>query len=648
MKPDSILPVKSEVILEPLPVADQRDDVPMEVDGRITSQKAKPNIAVIPNFQEKENLVNIESTIQEENVTTVQNISKSPPQVIAPQVQSNNLQLTVNQRVHEEKENVLKTDSVEPLKSEVSFEPLTVSNQLENITLEVDKSIKDSQSQPSCNAAKLDIQEETNLVNIESTSQEENVSVNKIQRSVPQEITPQVESENTQISVNQQVPLEIETISVETSQQEIGTARESMKIEAPTEISKVDSEEKEMKINSQVIKKPTAFKGKISENLNFKVTKEVSINDAGEKEEKIKSSEEMPKSIQGILKPQLEQNSKADLSQTKCEVHQPIKRVLQENFNSKQDITVDDASAEDQPRWTSSEESLPDLDMDTSNIPVLNEDLVSKIKSISNVIAESISPGISVQEVTAHLSSEDEKILKKPETQVALFNAAQRMHDKPKIIKDQVVREISQDNQNTETFGTRALLLANEMASGTHQNVTSFFELKDFDCSKTRKTLCDILNNAQDLKIKKSQPKMNISKSNEEKYKKAIKSLVVESNEGKPVNEIISEKHPKDVENMQCIESQMAMLSVVEKLGHEKVTEDVVLEHLNSDRVGMLNIVGTKALMSVLKDKPYSTEEIMIQFKPDDFQHEKVQERVTKILNVAKAVNQKVENGTHH
>ena len=40
-------------------------------------------------------------------------------------------------------------------------------------------------------------------------------------------------------------------------------------------------------------------------------------------------------------------------------------------------------------------------------------------------------------------------------------------------------------------------------------------------------------------------------------------------------------------------------------------TEDVVLDQLNSDRVGMLNIVGTKSLLSVLKDKSYSTEEIM-------------------------------------
>lgn len=66
----------------------------------------------------------------------------------------------------------------------------------------------------------------------------------------------------------------------------------------------------------------------------------------------------------------------------------------------------------------------------------------------------------------------------------------------------------------------------------------------------------------------------------------------------------------------------MAMIAVVEKLGYEKETEDVVLEQLNSDRVGMLNIVGTKALMSVMKEKPFSTDEIMKQFQPDDFQHD--------------------------
>ena len=617
----------------------------MDTDELINNFQSKPSNEAIPNIQEKENLINIESTIQEENIT-VKNIQELVPQKITTLVESNNAHLSVNQRIHESKEDILKPNSTVPVKFEVSFEPLIVADQSNNIPIEVDKLITDTQSRSSSNEAKLKLQEQENLINVEGAILEENITVNNIKKSVPQKITSKVESNNEQLSVNQRVALERGTLDVTTNQQEIAMATENVSFKAPSEISTVDSEEKELKITSQV-KSTTSSRGKMSEHLDLKLSKEMSSNEPGEKEKKIKSLVKISKSNDGpsVLKQEkLEDNLELNISETKYKVNQPNMGVLKE----KKDFIVDDTSVEDQPRWTSSEESLPDLEMDTSDVSVLNEDLVNKIKKISNEIAEKVSPGISVQEVTAHLSTEDIKILKKPETQVALFNAAQRIYEKPKIIQNQIVKEISMNSQNTETFGTRAFLFVNEIKSNKKQDVTSFFEPKDFDCSKTRTTLCEILNHAQDLKSKKPQTNNNSSRIDQEKYMEAIKSLVVESNEGKPVNEIISEKQPKDVENMQCIESQMAMIAVVEKLGYEKVTEDVVLEQLNSDRVGMLNIVGTKALMSVIKDKPYSSDEIMKQFKPDDFQHDKVQERVTKILNVAKAVNQKVENGTHH
>ena len=119
--------------------------------------------------------------------------------------------------------------------------------------------------------------------------------------------------------------------------------------------------------------------------------------------------------------------------------------------------------------------------------------------------------------------------------------------------------------------------------------------------------------------------------------------MVDESKAGKSVTEIISGKQPKEIESLQCIECQMGMLCIVEKLGHGKVTEDVVLEQLSLDRVGMLNIVGTKALTSVVKEKPYSSEDILENFNPDDFESENVKKKMTKILNDVKAVNQKVE-----
>ena len=642
LKADSVEPVKTEVSFEPLIVTDQRDDILIEGDSLINTHQSKPSKEAIPNIQEQENPINIESTTQDESII-VKKIQKSVPQKVTSLVESNNAQLAVNQKVHESKEDILAPNTDVPMKSDVSFEPFIVADKRDDIPIETDKSIIGLKSIPSSNVAKLNIQEKEHLINVESANQEESISASNIQKTIPENVTLEVESNNSQLSVNQRELLEGDSMPVVIKHQEKGIAKECLSTKAPTVISTVDSEEKEIKINSP-IESPHPSKGKVSKNLSPKVPKELSSNESGEKEEKISFPVKIPKSIKGIsiLKRQMENKFEINVSEAKCEDHQPNTEIKE------RDNTVNDASLEDQPRWTSSEESLPDLDMDTSDISVLNEDLVNKIKDISNEITEKIIPGISVQKVTAHLSTEDQKILKKPEAQVALFNAAKRIHDKPKIIQKQIVKEISLNCQNTETFGTRALLLVNELTSNKNQDVTSFFEPKDFDCSKTRSTLCEILNYAQDLKTKKPQPRINRSKNNEENFMDAIKSLISESNEGKPVNEIIAEKQPKDVENMQCIESQMAMISVVEKLGHEKLTEDVVLDQLNSDRVGMLNIVGTKSLLSVLKEKPYSTEEIMKQFKPDDFQHEKVQERVTKILNVAKAVNQKVEKGTHH
>ena len=121
---------------------------------------------------------------------------------------------------------------------------------------------------------------------------------------------------------------------------------------------------------------------------------------------------------------------------------------------------------------------------------------------------------------------------------------------------------------------------------------------------------------------------------------KAIKSLVDETNEGKTVTEIISDRQPKDIEDMQCLESQMAMLSVVERLGYPEITENIVTEQMSTDRIGMLNVIGTKALTTILNKHHYETEDVMKVFNAQDFQTEKVMHRVAKILNMAQEVNQ--------
>ena len=84
----------------------------------------------------------------------------------------------------------------------------------------------------------------------------------------------------------------------------------------------------------------------------------------------------------------------------------------------------------------------------------------------------------------------------------------------------------------------------------------------------------------------------------------------------------------------------MAIVAAVEKLGHANVTQDILIEQLNSERIGLLNTVGTKALSTILQKKAYSTNEIMTYFHPEDFKTEQVKERVAQILNFAQEMNQ--------
>ena len=285
---------------------------------------------------------------------------------------------------------------------------------------------------------------------------------------------------------------------------------------------------------------------------------------------------------------------------------------------------------------------IPDLDLDTSEtVSLLNEDFISKLKIATKVIVSNFRKGVMVSDVTKYLGEEQVNLLKKPESQIALMNIAERIGNAA-TIHQTIVDEMSINNENTETFGSRALLIALESSKCniTSEDAVSFFQPKDFDCSKIKSSLCHIINEAHAIESHEPQESYAKPITKDSSVMKAIKSLVQEINEGKTVSEIISERQPKDIENMQCIESQMAMLSVVEKLGYSNVTQNIVLEQMSSDRIGMLNVVGTKALTSILKENSYTTEEVIQLFNMEDFEYENIKEKVAFVLNMAQEINQ--------
>ena len=287
-------------------------------------------------------------------------------------------------------------------------------------------------------------------------------------------------------------------------------------------------------------------------------------------------------------------------------------------------------------------DKIPDLELDSSDsVSIVNEDTIKKIKKTTKHVLSNFKKGMSVLEMTNNLSEDEVNVLRKPETQVAFFHVAKRFAHAP-TIHNKVVCEMAQNNENTESFGTKALHIALELASNEAKpaDIMTYFHPKDFDGSQMKATLCQILNEANEIECSQPKDLINLEKKMNKPFLEAIESLILESKNGKSVTEIIAEKQPKETENMQCIESQMAMLSVVEKLGNPNVTESVILEQMSSNRVGMLNVVGSKALISFLRENPYTTEEIMQYFTPEDFQHEQVKQRVAKVLNMAQEMNQ--------
>ena len=47
--------------------------------------------------------------------------------------------------------------------------------------------------------------------------------------------------------------------------------------------------------------------------------------------------------------------------------------------------------------------------------------------------------------------------------------------------------------------------------------------------------------------------------------------MVDELNHGKEIREIISNTAPEEIQDLQCIESQMAMMSIIARLGYQDI-----------------------------------------------------------------------------
>ncbi len=133
---------------------------------------------------------------------------------------------------------------------------------------------------------------------------------------------------------------------------------------------------------------------------------------------------------------------------------------------------------------------------------------------------------------------------------------------------------------------------------------------------------------------------------NLEKSLSAIRKFLNELYQGKPVTEIIHNIAPEHIEHLQCVESQMAMIAVVSQIVNDKYTNQFITEFLQQHTCeSLMNTIGTNIFVEVLKNTPLKKDEVINLFKPVDFEHVCVKEKITSILCLALQVNStKVEN----
>ena len=67
------------------------------------------------------------------------------------------------------------------------------------------------------------------------------------------------------------------------------------------------------------------------------------------------------------------------------------------------------------------------------------------------------------------------------------------------LIHKTIVNEISKNLETTQTFGMKALFVALQEDQALTQDIVVSFEPEDFDKSKVKATLCQILNEAYEV-----------------------------------------------------------------------------------------------------------------------------------------------------
>ena len=119
----------------------------------------------------------------------------------------------------------------------------------------------------------------------------------------------------------------------------------------------------------------------------------------------------------------------------------------------------------------------------------------------------------------------------------------------------------------------------------------------------------------------------------------AIADIRLRIEHGASVNEVISAYDAHEFPELEKVESQMAMIKAVERVGQSATVHEVLLQECMGKKEIDLQNVGFKALISTLEKESFKVDEVITQFQPTDFEEDVVQERLGQLVTEAQQLD---------
>merc|ERR1719445_1139039 len=147
--------------------------------------------------------------------------------------------------------------------------------------------------------------------------------------------------------------------------------------------------------------------------------------------------------------------------------------------------------------------------------------------------------------------------------------------------------------------------------------------------------------------MNQTQATKKVAAKNVEGPMKAIADIRMRIEHGASVNEVNAAYEAHEFPELEKVDSQMAMIKAVERVGQSASVQEVLLQECSGKSEVDLQNVGFKALISTLSKESFKVDEVITQLQPEDFTETAVQERLARLVTEAQELDTAECTSTH-